>query len=211
VTFCGLDDGFGGSEERGAALRDTACDAISYSGSNSIVSRCAFDCGTGYAVRGPAKAPVTIVAWSDFECPFCQRAEPTVRQVMSDYNGKVKLVYMQFPLSFHPNAQKAAEASECANDQGKFWEYNDRLYDTTQLGVPSLKQHAASLGLDTAKFNQCLDSGANAGKVAAMQAMGSQNGVSGTPTFFINGQPLVGAQPYANFKAAIDQQLAASG
>ena len=166
---------------------------------------------SGRPVRGNLDAKVTIVEFSDFECPFSQRAEPTVRQVMNEYSGKVRLVYMHFPLSFHPNAQKAAEASECANDQGKFWEYNDRLFDTAQLGAASLKQHAASLGLDTARFNQCLDSGASAGKVAAMQSMGSQNGVSGTPTFFINGQPLVGAQPYANFKAVIDQQLAAGG
>lgn len=162
-------------------------------------------------VRGSPDAKVTIVEFSDFECPFCQRAEPTVRQVMNDYSGKVRLVYMQFPLSFHPNAQKAAEANECAGDQGKFWEYHDRLFDTAQLDTASLKAHAASLGMDTARFNQCLDSGANAAKVAAMQGMGSQNGVSGTPTFFINGTPLVGAQPYANFKAAIDRQLAGSG
>ncbi len=163
---------------------------------------------SGRPVRGSPNAPVTIVEFSDFECPFCQRAEPTVRQIMNDYNGKVKLVYMQFPLSFHPNAQKAAEASECAGDQGKFWEYNDRLFDTKQLDVASLKQHAAGLGLDTAKFNACLDGGAKSSAVGAQAAMGSQNGVSGTPSFFINGKPIVGAQPYENFKAIIDAELA---
>ncbi len=165
----------------------------------------------GRPVRGSPDAKVTIVEFSDFECPFCQRAEPTVRQVMNDYAGKVRLVYMQFPLSFHPNAQKAAEANECAGDQGKFWEYHDKLFDSARLDAPSLKSQAAALGLDVVKFNSCLDSGANAAKVAAMQGMGSQNGVSGTPTFFINGQPLVGAQPYSNFKAVLDQQLAAAG
>ncbi|MFH0927228.1 MAG: DsbA family protein [Candidatus Micrarchaeota archaeon] len=164
---------------------------------------------TGRPARGDANAPVTIVEFSDFQCPFCQRAYPTISQVEQDYAGKIKLVYMQFPLnSLHPYAQKAAEASECAQDQGKFWEYYDTLFTAQTLDVPSLKQHAADLGLDTVKFNACLDGGTKAADVAAQENLGSSLGVSGTPSFFINGKMLVGAQPYGSFKSAIDAALA---
>jgi protein-disulfide isomerase len=159
-------------------------------------------------IHGNPNAPVTIVEYSDFQCPYCQRAAATVKQIMQDYNGKVKLVYMHFPLSFHPYAKKAAEAAECAAEQGKFWEYHDRLFETGQLDIESLKSHASALGLNTTKFNNCLDSGAMEGKVLAMQNMGNKNRVSGTPTFFINGKMLVGAQPYSAFQQEIDAALA---
>lgn len=163
---------------------------------------------------GAKNAQVTIIEFSDFECPFCGRALPTVKQVLKDYEGKVRVVYRDFPLSFHPNAQKAAEAAECADDQGKFWEYHDKLFANQQaLTVDNLKQYAKDLGLDAAKFNSCLDSGKYASEVQKDMAAGSAAGVSGTPTFFIgndeNGyQMIVGAQPYAVIKAAIDAELA---
>ena len=153
-------------------------------------------------------AEVIITEYSDFECPYCQRAYPTVNQLKEKYGDKIAFEFKHFPLSFHANAQKAGEASECARDQGKFWEYHDVLFETKQLDVNSLKKHAADLGLNSAKFNACLDNGDKTSKVQQDFQEGQQAGVRGTPTFFINGNPLVGAQPIANFEAIIDKLLA---
>ncbi|RKH13935.1 hypothetical protein D7Y13_23575 [Corallococcus praedator] len=158
--------------------------------------------------KGPENAPVTIVEFSDFECPFCSRAIASVDQVTKTYGDKVRLVFRQFPLEFHKQAQKAAEASLCANDQGKFWEMHDALFANQKaLGVEDLKKTAAGLKLDTAKFNTCLDSGEKAAQVKADQADGSKVGVNGTPAFFINGIMLSGAQPFEEFKSIIDAEL----
>jgi protein-disulfide isomerase len=163
----------------------------------------------GKVARGDANAPVTIIEFSDFQCPYCGTVEPTIEQVMTDYAGKVKLYFKNFPLSFHEFAQKAAEAAECAGDQGKYWEMHDQLFaDQSALAVSDLKGYAQKLGLDTAKFNSCLDTGAKASVVEADFNDGSANGVSGTPAFFINGKMIVGAQPYSAFKTAIDAALA---
>jgi protein-disulfide isomerase len=159
--------------------------------------------------RGPKDAPVTIVEFSDFECPYCGAAHDTVEQVMSAYAGKVRLVYRQFPLSFHPHAAKAAEASLCAADQGKFWEYHDVLFKNQKKLEPTeLKAHATEVGLDAQKFGQCLDSGDKKKAVDADQQAGLAAGVGGTPAFFINGIFLNGAQPIDEFKKVIDGELA---
>ena len=159
--------------------------------------------------RGPKDAPVTIVEFSDFECPYCGAAHDTVEQVMSTYAGKVRLVYRQFPLSFHPHAAKAAEASLCAADQGKFWEYHDVLFKNQKKLEPTdLKAHATEVGMDPQKFGQCLDSGDKKKAVDADQQAGLQAGVGGTPAFFINGIFLNGAQPIDEFKKIIDGELA---
>lgn len=159
--------------------------------------------------RGPKNAPVTIVEFSDFECPYCGAAHDTVEQVMSAYAGKVRLVYRQFPLGFHPHAAKAAEASLCAADQGKFWEYHDVLFkNQKKLDPADLKTHASAVGLDTQKFGQCLESGDKKKAVDADQQAGMQAGVGGTPAFFINGIFLNGAQPLEEFKKVIDGELA---
>ena len=159
--------------------------------------------------RGPKDAPVTIVEFSDFECPYCGAAHDTVEQVMSTYPGKVRLVYRQFPLSFHPHAAKAAEASLCAADQGKFWEYHDVLFkNQKKLDPTDLKAHASEVGLDGQKFGQCLDSGDKKKTVDADQQAGLSAGVGGTPAFFINGIFLNGAQPVDEFKKVIDGELA---
>ncbi len=170
------------------------------------------------AVRGDPNAPVTIVEFSDFQCPFCKRAHPTVQQVLNEYSGRVKVVYMHLPLSFHEYAQKAAEAFECARDQGREWEMHDKIFDGDNSNIPAsvLKQYAVELGMDAERFNQCLDNGEKAAVVAqdAAQLESKQlefaawgiDGI-GTPTFLINGQPLVGAQPYSAFKAAVDAAL----
>lgn len=159
--------------------------------------------------RGPADAKVTIVEFSDFQCPFCSRAEGTVDEVMEKYAGKVRVVFRNFPLEFHPNAPKAAEAALCANDQGKFWEMHKELFaNQQQLSVENLKSYAEKLQLDATKFNECLDSGAKKADVDADHKAGAEVGVSGTPAFFINGKMLSGAQPFAEFKKVIDAELA---
>lgn len=161
---------------------------------------------------GSKDAKVTIVEYSDFQCPFCERfVTQSFPQIKTDYidTGKVKLVFRQFPLSFHPFAQKAAEASLCADEQGKFWDYHDKLFANQQkITVPDLKQYAADLKLDTTKFNDCLDNNKMADKVKQQSTSGGSYGVSGTPSFFVNGNLFVGAQPFAAFKQKIDAELA---
>ncbi len=160
--------------------------------------------------RGPKDAPITIVEFSDFECPYCGAAHDTVEQVMSTYAGKVRLVYRQFPLSFHPHAEKAAEASLCAADQGKFWEYHDVLFkNQKKLDPTDLKAFASEVGMDGQKFGQCLESGDKKKAVDADQQAGLAAGVGGTPAFFINGIFLNGALPIDEFKKVIDLELAA--
>ncbi len=158
--------------------------------------------------RGPENAKVTIVEFSDFQCPYCSRAKNTVDQVMEAYAGKVRLVFRHMPLDFHKEAPKAAEASLCANEQGKFWEYHDKLFASqSALQIPQLKDHATAIGLDGAKFGECLDSGKFANVVKQDMEAAQKAGVRGTPAFFINGVMLSGAQPFEEFKAIIDKEL----
>jgi len=160
-------------------------------------------------VRGAAEAPVTIVEFSDYQCPFCARVNPTLEQVRKTYGDKVKIIFKDFPLPNHPQAPKAAEAAHCAGEQGKYWELHDQMFANQRaLNVPELKQYAAGLGLDATKFNQCLDSGKHAGLVAAGLAQGEKMGVNSTPTLYVNGRALIGAQPFDAFKQIIDEELA---
>ena len=158
---------------------------------------------------GGASAPVTIVEFSDFQCPFCQRVAPTLKQVRDKYGDKVRIVWKDFPLTqIHPEAFKAAEAAHCAGDQGKFWEYHDRLFANQQALQPeSLKSYAASLGLDTAAFNSCLDSSKHGPRVSEGVAQGTRLGVNSTPMLYINGRMISGAQPLETFSAIIDEEL----
>jgi len=159
-------------------------------------------------VKGAKEAPITIVEFSDFQCPFCSKANAAVDEVMKAYEGKVKLVFRHFPLEFHKEAPKAAEASLCAGDQNKFWEMHDKLFANQQaLKVDDLKKHATELGLDTARFNECLDSGKHASTVTKDFEEGKKAGVTGTPAFFINGIALSGAVPAEEFKSIIDAEL----
>lgn len=160
-------------------------------------------------IRGDFNAPITLVEFSDFECPFCERHYPTMNKILEDYKGKVRLVYKHFPLGFHPNAQKAAEASECVSEQGKFWEYHDKLFENQATGysLEKFKQWAKDLGLDSQKFNDCLDSGKYASRVQADYQEGLQKGVQGTPATFVNGKLVSGVLPYDNFKQIIDSVL----
>src|SRR3989338_4232933 len=162
--------------------------------------------------KGSDDAPITIVEFSDFQCPYCARFyAQTLPYIDNDYiqTGKVKFVYMDFPLSFHQNAQKAAEAGECADEQGKFLEYHNKIFENQQaLDAASLKRYAKDLGLDAEKFNECLDSGRMAEEVEKDMSEGMQLGVTGTPAFFVNGNMLVGAHPYEAFVQLIEQELA---
>ncbi len=159
--------------------------------------------------RGPGDAKVTIVEFSDFQCPYCGQAFGTVEQLMQAYAGKVKLVFRQFPLPIHQQAEKAAEASLCAADQGKFWELHDMMFkNQKKLDVSDIKTYAASAGLDGPKFAQCLDSGEKKKQVDLDIEAGQAAGVNGTPAFFINGVFLNGALPLEEFKKVIDPELA---
>lgn len=158
---------------------------------------------------GPADAPVTIVEFADFECPYCTRGAAAIKQVLEVYGDKVRVVFVDYPLEFHANAGKASEAAHCAGKQGRFWELHDALFaNQSALDVPSLKGYAKGLGLDVAAFDACLDGGEMAVKVEEGLQRGQKVGVNGTPAFFVNGIPLEGAMPFESFKELIDRELA---
>ena len=167
----------------------------------------------GDPVLGPATAPVTVVEFSDFQCPFCQRVAPTLKRVRDAYGDRVRIVWKDFPLtSIHPQAFKAAEAAQCAHGQGKFWEYHDRLFGNQQaLQVESLKKYAADAGLDAAKFSACVDTAKYGDRVQEQMGIGTRLGVGSTPTVFVNGRLVSGAQPYEVFAAIIDEELERAG
>jgi protein-disulfide isomerase len=161
-------------------------------------------------VEGPANAPVTLIEFSDFQCPFCQRVMPTLKQVREKYGDKVRIVWKDFPLTqIHPQAFGAAVAGNCAREQGKFWEYHDRLFPNQQALQPEfLKRYAVEAGLDADKFNACLDSTRYDQRVQESVDAGTQLGVSSTPTVFVNGRVISGAQPFEAFAEVIDEELA---
>ncbi len=170
-----------------------------------------------FPVKGDTKAKVTIVEFADFRCPFCEQFfTNTESQIISDYvnTGKVKFAFRNFAF-LGPASVTAADATECANDQGKFWEYHDYLYknqpaetDTSMYNTDTLTQAAVSLGMNGDTFRACLDGKKGEAKANADLADGQKAGVSGTPSFFVNGISLVGAEPYSAFKTIIDQELA---
>ncbi len=163
----------------------------------------------GFPSLGPAAAPVTIVEFSDFQCTFCKAVHSTIEQVVKDFSPDVRLVYRQFPLSdLHPMAEKAAEASLCAAEQDKFWQLHDLMFDEQgSLAVPDLKTKAAKLGLNSAAFDTCLDSGRYAAKIKLDLNEGARVGISGTPALFINGRFYSGARPYEEIAAVVKDEL----
>jgi protein-disulfide isomerase len=163
----------------------------------------------GFPSHGPANAPITIVEFADFECPHCGRMFPILKEIEKNYADKIRVVYRQFPLShIHPNAQKAAEASLCANAQQRFWEFHESLFtNQKELSVAALKKRAVDLKLDTAAFNTCLDSGAQAAAVAKDFEDGDKAGVGGTPTLFVNGRHYTGDVDYAELRAFLEDEL----
>jgi protein-disulfide isomerase len=162
----------------------------------------------GFA-KGPRDAPVTIVEFSDFQCPYCRAVIPTLKQVAARYPDRVRWVFRDFPLeSIHPEAPLAHEAARCAGEQDRFWPYHDLLFEQTDVTPAALKRYAAQLGIEAAAFAECLDSRRHRAAVAADVQAGHRLGVTGTPTFFVNGRPLVGNLPVAEFQRAIDRELA---
>ena len=170
-----------------------------------------FDVQAGNApAKGAKTAPVTIIEFSDFQCPYCGRAQSTLKQVLDRYPGKVRLVWKNQPLSFHPNAMPAAEAAMAAYEQGndKFWAMHDRLFTKQQELSPAYyEQVAKEIGLDVAKWKVSVESHSGQALIQADMSAGSAVGANGTPTFFINGKRLVGAMPFESFKQVIDEEL----
>lgn len=164
----------------------------------------------GAPFKGAATAAVTIVEFQDFHCPFCQRVQPTLNELLTRYNGKVKLVFRDYPIdSLHPQARKAHEAARCANEQGKFWAYHDKLYASHASASPDdLKGYAQAVGLDLPAFEQCVRSEKYQAAVQQDVDTGTRLGVNGTPAFFINGRLLSGAQPIESFVSVIEDELA---
>jgi len=161
------------------------------------------------ASKGPATAPLQVVVFSDFQCPFCTRVEPTLTQLEKQYQGKVRMVWKNYPLPFHNNAEPAAQAAMAAQAQGKFWQMHDKLFTNQQaLDRPSLEKYAQELGLDVAKFKADLDSGKYKDAVQAEMKEGQDLGVNGTPAVFINGRKIAGAYPFETFKKIADQEMA---
>ena len=160
-------------------------------------------------LRGNAKAPIMIVEFSDYQCPYCHQVEPTVKEVLTKYGDKVSLSYRDFPLtSIHSQAQIAAVASHCALEQGKFWEYHDQLFSASNLDKDTLIEHARNLKLDDKQFGSCLTSEKYKAEIDKDLQDGRKAGVSGTPGFFINGIALSGAQGQDAFTRVIDEELA---
>jgi protein-disulfide isomerase len=164
----------------------------------------------GEPFKGSEKARVTIVKFEDFQCPFCKQVQPTFNDLLSRYNGKVKLVHKDLPLqSLHPQARQAAEAARCAYEQGKFWEYHDKLYaNSPKASTDNLKSYAKEVGLNVDSFDRCFASGKYKAVVQQDLNEGAQLGLSGTPTFFINGREISGNQPLEALEAIIDEELA---
>jgi protein-disulfide isomerase len=162
----------------------------------------------GAPSKGSATAPVTIVEFSDYLCPFCQRTQPTLHAIERRYGDKVRFVFRDYPIEqLHPGATKAAEAARCATEQGKFWPYHDLLFQRQKAGPDELKGYAAEVGLDVRKFESCVTSGKHAASVQKDVEEGARLGVTGTPAFFINGRLVSGAQPVEAFAQIIDDEL----
>ena len=165
----------------------------------------------GFPSIGPQDAQIVMVEFSDFQCPFCKRwQEEVYQQLLAAYPGKIRLVYRNLPLtSLHPDAMSAAVAAMCAGDQGAFWKFHDKLFsDQYGLGRNAYTSYAADLGLDTSAFASCLDSGKFDDFIQKDMAFSINLGIQSTPTFFVNGLAIVGAQPLSVFKQVIDKELA---
>ncbi len=166
----------------------------------------------GSPIRGPEEAPITIVAFSDFQCPFCNRVNPTLRQIQNEYGDDVRVVFKHLPLSIHPKAPGAHAAAEAAHQQGKFWEMHDAIFqDQAGMSDQRYAQYAERIGLDVERWEQDRSDQKVQGRVQADLQEAERLEVTGTPAFFVNGRFLSGAQPFANFKRLIDQELERQG
>ncbi len=167
---------------------------------------------SGHPALGAKDAPVTIIEFTDFQCPFCKKTEDTLQQLRAKYGDKIRIVHMDFPLPFHSHALDAAKAGRCANEQGKFWQFRAAVFaDQSKLAPADLKATAKTLGLSTGQFDACLDKAKYESQIKTDVAAGEKVGVEGTPAFFIDGRPLTGAQPIPKFEEIIDDELATGG
>ncbi len=171
--------------------------------------RVAINIPDGAVGTGPENAPVTIVEFTDYQCPYCHRAQGVIDQVLEQYEGQVRLVHLDFPLENHPGAVPAARAARCAAEQGRFWDYHRSLMtEKGSLDEKDLARRAASLKLDGGDFAECLASDRHLETIRAELEQGSDLGVTGTPAYFINGRMISGARPLAAFTEIIDAELA---
>jgi protein-disulfide isomerase len=161
-------------------------------------------------VRGGKNAPVLVVEYADYECPYCQQAQPALDKLEAEYKGKMALAYKDTPLPMHPHAQKAAEAAHCAAAQGKYWEYHDLLFKSQKLEIPQLKEQARELKIDGAAFDKCLDSGEQSELVKVQLGEAQSLGLQGTPSFFINGRFFSGSLSYEALRGIVEEEIAAS-
>jgi protein-disulfide isomerase len=162
----------------------------------------------GRPSRGASDAPVTIVEFSDFECPYCATLVSTLKAIEKNYKDQVRIIYLQFPLSIHRDAEKAAEASLCANEQNQFWQMHDAMFaDQAKLRPDDLRKKAAKLSLDMEAFNACLDGNKYASAIRADIAEGVRAGVNGTPAFLVNGRFYSGSRPYDEIQKVIEDEL----
>ena len=158
-------------------------------------------------VLGSPNAPIHLVEFGDYQCPYCQQAYPVVKQLLENYGAKISFSFRDYPLPMHPQSPKAAEAVRCAGQQGKYWDFYNALFSDQKLAVSDLKQEAGKLALDTAAFDKCLDSGEKTNAVAKDATEAQQLQLSGTPTFFINGRLFSGSTTYEDLRRAIDSEL----
>jgi len=159
-------------------------------------------------VRGNPRAPVTIVLFSDFQCPFCARVGPTLDEVQRTYGDRVRIVWKHEPLPFHPNALPAAKAAEAAREQGKFWQMHDRLFASQrELSPDSYDRLAREIGLDLHRFQEASRSDKARSRIEEDQRLAARIGAQATPTMFVNGEKVEGAVPFAMLKAVIDRKL----
>ena len=164
--------------------------------------------GKNDPIQGPATAPVKLIEFADYECPYCQKVAADVKKLKEEYGDRIAVVYKDFPLPMHAHAQKAAEAARCAGVQGRFWDFHDQLFIGKQLDVVQLKDTARRLKLDATAFDKCLDAGEQTAVVNGDRSQGIALGLTGTPSFFINGHFFSGAVDYSTLRATIEQQLA---
>jgi len=197
------------SAERASAVPPAAQSAQAPSGQEQAVQRYEVPEDDDPSI-GPPDAPITIIEFSDYECPYCKRWYNEVYlRMREEYANEVRVVFRDFPLySIHPNAEPAAVAANCADQQGEYWEFHDRLFAGEQLDETTYLQYAGELGLNLDEFEACLDSEEQVNEIRGDYEYASGLGVRSTPTFFLNGLPIVGAQPYEVFKQVIDQELA---
>ena len=201
-----------GLAERVSLLEKGAIAAAAPNRAPAVVAKPVFVAIEGAPIRGPVDAPVTIVEFSDFQCPFCSRVHPTLLRVLDEYPETVRLVFKHYPLAIHRNAPLAHRASMAADLQGRFWEMHDKIVaNGRDLSRRMLVQHATDLDLDLAQFEHDLDSDELIKLLDRDIAEANRLGVTGTPTFYINGNVVSGAQPYENFKVLIDREMVRLG